>query len=306
MALTAKQVFKNILIELHKINAPALKLYEFNYYANKATSQYLNTIYNFYNTNQQTTDDLRALHSTVYLEPEEIIKNISDQKKIYTGTYECWLPLDYVHLLNCICTFTKANTDEDCGNDPQYIYKAASRLTSDMVPLVIDDYYNKPSVERPYYMIFNHNMSEKDAFPTDPLRNNNELINDSKGTDPTSSNKSPKVISLNGKNTNIAIPIAQSRISNPVRPRLEIRCGDNNKYKLTTVQVDYIKAPQLIHLTQSQLDETIDNSQILEWSDYVCQEIINILLRLLLERDNPNRLAVNTQINQTIGRQTGQ
>lgn len=42
MAMTAKQIFKNTLIELSKVNAPALKLYEFNYYFNKAVDQYVN------------------------------------------------------------------------------------------------------------------------------------------------------------------------------------------------------------------------------------------------------------------------
>jgi hypothetical protein len=61
MAMTAKQIFKNTLIELSKVNAPALKLYEFNYYFNKAVDQYVNQVYNIYDVNQQTTDDLRVL-----------------------------------------------------------------------------------------------------------------------------------------------------------------------------------------------------------------------------------------------------
>ena len=56
--MTARQIFEATLIELSKIQAPALKLYEFNYLFNKAINQYINKVYNVYDINQQTTDDL--------------------------------------------------------------------------------------------------------------------------------------------------------------------------------------------------------------------------------------------------------
>ena len=39
-------------------------------------------------------------------------------------------------------------------------------------------------------------------------------------------------------------------------------------------------------LTQEQLDYTEDNSQILEFPDYVCQEIINELVHLVMENNS--------------------
>lgn len=70
--MTARQVYEYVLIELGKINAPALKLYEFNYLFNKAINQYINTIYTkVYDQNQQSTDDLRVLKSTAYLRPNK-------------------------------------------------------------------------------------------------------------------------------------------------------------------------------------------------------------------------------------------
>ena len=69
--MTARQVFEATLIELSKIQAPALKLYEFNYLFNKAINQYINKVYNVYDINQQTTDDLRVLKATAYLKPHK-------------------------------------------------------------------------------------------------------------------------------------------------------------------------------------------------------------------------------------------
>ena len=70
--MTARQVFEATLIELSKIQAPSLKLYEFNYLFNKAINQYINKVYNVYDINQQTTDDLRVLKSTAYLVPQKM------------------------------------------------------------------------------------------------------------------------------------------------------------------------------------------------------------------------------------------
>jgi hypothetical protein len=118
---------------LSKVNAPALKLYEFNYYFNKAINQYINTVYNIYDVNQQTTDDLRVLQGSIYLTPTKISKanqalvsvdkpetpkgDGSDEgysesnsrnylsskynqlQSLYGAAYECWLPMDYLHIL---------------------------------------------------------------------------------------------------------------------------------------------------------------------------------------------------------------
>ena len=49
-----------------------MKLYEFNYLFNKAINQYINKVYNVYDINQQTTDDLRVLKATAYLTPHKV------------------------------------------------------------------------------------------------------------------------------------------------------------------------------------------------------------------------------------------
>lgn len=62
--MTSKQVYEATAIELNNVQAPALKLYEFNYFFNQAILQFVNKVYNVYDVNQQTTDDLRVLKST--------------------------------------------------------------------------------------------------------------------------------------------------------------------------------------------------------------------------------------------------
>ena len=81
---------------------------------------------------------------------------------------------------------------------------------------------------------------------------------------------------------------------------MEIRCGNNPNFELETVYIDYLKTPQHIKLTQLQLDLVEDTSQLLEYPDYVCYEIVGELVKLFLENASDPRLQTNIPINQTI------
>lgn len=91
---------------------------------------------------------------------------------------------------------------------------------------------------------------------------------------------------------------AAVRYGNASEVRLEIRYGkDDTLFKLENVYVDYIKTPQHIRLTQEQLDLTEDTSQMMEFPDYVCQEIINELVKLCMENASDPRLQTNLAVN---------
>lgn len=89
---------------------------------------------------------------------------------------------------------------------------------------------------------------------------------------------------------------------------MEIRYGKENPlFVLSKVYVDYLKVPKFIRLTQTQIDEVEDASQIFEFPDYACQEIVNELVKLLMENGSDPRLQTNIPINQSIatpGQQT--
>ena len=409
--MTARQVFEATLIELSKIQAPSLKLYEFNYLFNKAINQYINKVYNVYDINQQTTDDLRVLKSTCFLTPNKVqlgvdnsaIKNIGKQnagfnskteeyfvdakgndckmvteitettktityykktkgtegtesqyepygipsvinltgrhsgqatsylskthssiQSLHGATYEVFLPIDYLHMLNCVCIYYVAKT-KDCWDAGSYIEVPANRLTADSWSQIVADIYNRPSPMRPYYYI--HNMNQQQSLPTDPVISDNNSPTGYKGIDianvyqVTSSEGAiadgdnpgsnfQRTFKLADKNeTEISLvekPIA-ARIGNTSNVRCEIRYGkDDSLFQLAEVQIDYVKVPQHIRLTQEQLDLTEDSSQIMEFPDYVNQEIINELVHLVMERTSDPRLSNNMQISQSIARPTQQ
>ena len=115
----------------------------------------------------------------------------------------------------------------------------------------------------------------------------------------------PREISLTLPNTyNITSLVdkdAYIRHSNPSSVRCEIRYGkDDSVFKLEEVVVDYIKSPQCVKLTQEQMDLTIDTSQIMEFPDYVCQEIINELVHIVMENGSDQRLQTHIPVSQSI------
>ena len=377
--MTARQVFEATAIELSKIQAPTLKLFEFNYLFNKAINQYINKVYNVYDINQQTTDDLRVLKSTCFLTPHKVevagrgsgvtkdsaIQNIgaktgghgddtgytgaatsylskahSSIQSLHGATYEVFLPIDYLHMLNCVCIYYVAKT-KDCWDAGSYIEVPANRLTADSWSQIVTDIYNRPSPMRPYYYI--HNLNQQQALPTDPRVSTatgtgiEEVGIDMPGiykvtgadggeglTDITTNTSTEaqtsnfqRTFKLNlgkdaqGKDVEQQVSLVEKptalRAGNTSNVRCEIRYGkDDSLFQLAEVQVDYVKVPQHIRLTQEQLDLTEDTSQIMEFPDYVNQEIINELVHLVMERTADPRLSTNIQMSQSIARPTGQ
>ena len=371
--MTARQVFEATLIELSKIQAPALKLYEFNYLFNKAINQYINKVYNVYDINQQTTDDLRVLKATAYLKPHKYGITSSNETKPYNNytsggsnpeyngkspsadtqyatassylssahsqiqslngaTYEVFMPIDYLHMLNCVCIYYVAK-QKDCWDAGSYIQIPATRLTADSWSQIVTDIYNRPSPMRPYYYI--HNQASSITIPTDPVTGNGTPSDTNPagytGTDMpiggykvTSDNGAVATNTSDGAGSNFQrtfklkngevskdISLVEKptavRVANPSNVRCEIRYGkDDSLFQLVEVQIDYVKSPQFIRLTQEQIDLTEDTSQIMEFPDYVNQEIINELVHLVMEHSNDPRLANNMQMTNTIARPTGQ
>ena len=117
------------------------------------------------------------------------------------------------------------------------------------------------------------------------------------------------IINNNGnyENASLVQKTAQVRYGNSSQVRMEIRYGtDDSVFKLTRVYIDYIKAPQHIRLTQEQLDLTEDTSQMLEFPDYVCQEIVNELVHLIMENTANQRLSTHPVVSQSIANPTQQ
>lgn len=338
--MTSKQIYEATAIELSKVQAPALKLYEFNYFFNQAIRQFVNKVYNVYDVNQQTTDDLRVLKATATLLPK-IAPSTGNKALDYLrgATYYVDMPDDYLHLLNCICLFD-VNKTKECWNKGDVMVVGATKLTADSWSSVVDDVYNQPTKKRPYYYVHNQNdihvstdgnlTSVNSELPTNindteakvPSGNPTDNLHTLGFTTYTEAGQSWGTLdgdsnfvrnfegyndSGNAENNLIEKP-AGSRHANSSRVKVEIRCGrdKSNIFSLSAVQIDYVKAPQFIRLTQEQLDSDEDISQVMEFPDYVNQEIVNELVNLVMRKTNDPALQAHIQMTQSIARPTGQ
>jgi len=277
--MTSRQLFEYALIELNKVQAPSLLLEDYNYFINKAVNQYINKVYNLYDINQQKSDDLRVLKSTAILTPTT--NNDYGTSTLLRKSYEVELPDDYLHTLNCLVEYIPTSNFK-CYDVNVPVYFGAKRLTADMFSQIINNYYMRPSYKNPYYYINNVNITN--TYPTTDSQVDIDYT--PLGTEPIAENIEK---------------VTQKRYGNKSKVRMEIRYGkDDSLFTLSKVYIDYLKSPQFIRLTQEQVDTVQDNSQILEFPDYVCQEIVNELIHLLMENGSDPRLQSHIPINQSI------
>ena len=277
--MTERDLYEYALIEMNKVEAPSLLLEDFNYFINKAVQQYINKTYNRYDINQQSSDDLRVLKATTRLNLTKIdLPGLVGGKQKFV--YETVLPDDYMHILNCIVEYTVAKNFK-CYREGEHVDFAAKRLTADMAAGIIQNLYMKPDYKRPYYYINNINS---DNYNPKTTNSTNAATASKVDVELTDSKKDE-----------------DTRISNASKVRLELRFGaDDTLFVPTYLLIDYIKSPMFIRLNYDDITSTEDNTRALEFPDYVCYEIVNELVKLLMENASDPRVQTNYAVNQTI------
>ena len=287
--MTARELYEYALIELNKLEAPSLLLEDYNYFINKAVQQYINLVYAKLEIDQQSTDDIRVLKTSAILKPIRLSEDPTYShlsNGLFKSSYYVDLPADYMHLLNCIVEYKVSVSNFKCYNKDDIVYFAARRLTPDMYTQILNNAYMRPMYKRPYYYL--NNINTVNTIVTNPSMDTAILDANKKN------NETPSIlVDSNNKQGD--------RLSNPSIVRLELRYGnDDGVFVPNNIYVDYLKSPMYIRLTQEQINSTLDYSQVLEFPDYVCFEIANIFVRLLMENTSDPRLQTNMPINNTI------
>ena len=287
--MTARELYEYALIELNKLEAPSLLLEDYNYFINKAVQQYINLVYAKLEIDQQSTDDIRVLKTSAILKPIRLSEDPTYShlsNGLFKSSYYVDLPADYMHLLNCIVEYKVSVSNFKCYNKNDIVYFAARRLTPDMYTQVLNNAYMRPMYKRPYYYL--NNINTANTIVTNPSMDTAILDANKKDNETPST-----LVDSNNKQGD--------RLSNPSIVRLELRYGnDDGVFVPNNIYVDYLKSPMYIRLTQEQINSTLDYSQVLEFPDYVCFEIANIFVRLLMENTSDPRLQTNMPINNTI------
>ena len=168
--------------------------------------------------------------------------------------------------------------------------------------------YESGNIVKTSHSVSNDNVKEGTDIPVErtgwvggELRSDNTLI--------VKSGTNPRSLVIGGLNASTIERSQGLRYGNVSKVRMEIRYGtDNSIFTLDheegkkggKIYIDYIKTPQHIRLTQKELDTTEDISQVLEFPDYVCQEILNELVHIIMENISDQRLQTHPVVSQSI------
>ena len=87
-----------------------------------------------------------------------------------------------------------------------------------------------------------------------------------------------------------------------VNNRFEIKVGDidTKSVEISNILVEYLSDPTPVDMTEEEVENTEDTSEVLEFSTSVGEEINKICLNLILERGSSHRLQANQAVNQSI------
>lgn len=164
-------------------------------------------------------------------------------------------------MLSCIVSFEKLANSDKCGSKTNStISTVARKMTSDIAPTIINNAYFKPSYKNPYYFL--SSTIVEDGVMDSIIEPCDDYIE---------TNKTVKLNLIVGK----------------------------VKYEPTNVFINYLKTPEKVYLEEEDLYGE-DRTKEMEFPEYVCYEIINEFVKLLLENTADPRLSTNVPINQSI------
>ena len=231
MYKTAREVYIDVLTEMLKEEAPTVYLEDFNYYFNKAVSEYLKLRYELFEATQQLTDDLRFWKEEY---PATALEIPIDDIGLPDGK-------DYRHLTSCVFNVTLTRPVTNCEQQAltTKTYRAV-RMSSSVKAGLHNNVYLEPTFYRPYFDIINNKIR---IF------------------------------------TGSSLP---------------------SWVKISNIVVEYLRHPAIVDLTEAQVANDPDTSQVMEFTSDVGDEIVKILMKLLLERGMNPRLQTQIPVNQSI------
>lgn len=174
--------------------------------------------------------------------------------------YFATLPNNYWHMLSCMVSFTKLAGSDKCGSKTD---TSVSTVAKKMTADIAPTIINNAYL-KPSYKNPYYSISVEQNIETelDKIVDPCDLIENNKGT---------KINLYVGKT-----------IHEPVK-----------------MFVNYLKTPEKVYLEEMDLYGE-DKTKEMEFPDYVCYEIINEFVKLLLENTADPRLSTNIPINQSI------
>lgn len=272
---SVREIYDYIQIELNKAKAPSITLEDFLYFLNKAINNYCNIKYNTFNINQQFTDDLRELIRT-YTIASPKIKNGNDV--IMQNNDDPLTPINPI-----------PNTDEGINIDYAVVSIGLPANYYHLLGCTIKyKRTSKPITSKKYeiYTIRTIKPYKVRRVTTDSLTMTlNNYYYRPKPNNP--------YFILNNETFNTG--------SNVVKSNIEIHIGKlPETYTVEKASVMYFINPKKMFMTEDDLYSVEDTTEKMEFSRYICYEIINILIGLIMINSGNSLVGAVQSFNKTI------
>lgn len=265
--MTEKEFHYKVQIAIDKVKTPNLLLEEHNHYANLAMNDWVKTAYQRYNTTQATSDEL------------QVLKGIA-----------------YYNVTNVTSTAITAQMILD--NNTPGVTVTGQRTRHGISFQFPDNYY--------HLLKCNLGLTPKQNFKCYEQGLTTEFtchrLTDDKAIETNTYLKAkytnPYVYIYNN---NTFAPYAGSTIANRDRqPSFEIKTGlVEDMFNYTFIDVRYIRYPRVLNLTQSQLEGAGDTSNVMEFPDFICDEILKRMVAYVMERNSDPRTSSAFQVSNT-------
>ncbi len=260
--MTWREAYTALLMELNKVSAPSIHLEEYNYFGNKGVQEYTNERATLYNSSGQLTDDLQALYNSA---TGKVIKTITNNIPSYTVNY------------------TGSITDT---KNAAVGKKFGSSFLTCLLP---DNYFRYLAGDCNIKTLFSYKCWGAGYVHNNPLKRlpadihagvmNNSFLKPGF--------RNPYYMIVDGDDGGVV-------------GNLQLFIGDYNKFEVSDFTIDYLKQPSTYTLTSVQAAGIVDNSQLMEFPEYACNEIVKRITKLVLENSTDPRLQTNPLINNTI------
>ena len=283
--MTVREFYRNVLIELNKEEASALYVEDFLYYANKAVNFYVNSRYGMYDTSQQVADDLRALA----MGPE----TVKDADGIIAAKAEC------VSLCNTRgekCEDACTGTDDEielCVAECKINKAACIHACAKRYPNTHD---NLTALNHSYRHILNC------IITVTLVRSASIGCNQSNGSTVQYACKRMTADRRSAiQNNSFLEPTFYRPYFKITGDRLEVLTGNStSEFTVDDVSIEYLKNPGTLKIEAEDLLTIVDTTDVMEFDEYVCIELVNMAVGFILEQGTDPRLATQPSINQSI------
>lgn len=272
---SVREIYDYIQIELNKAKAPSITLEDFLYFLNKAINNYCNIKYNTFNIDQQFTDDLRELVRT-YTIASPKIKNGNDV--IMQNNDDPLTPINPI-----------SNTDEGINIDYAVVSIELPANYYHLLGCTIKyKRTSKPITSKKYeiYTIRTIKPYKVRRVTTDSLTMTlNNYYYRPKPNNP--------YFILNNETFNTG--------SNVVKSNIEIHIGKlPETHTVEKASIMYFINPKKMFMAEDDLYSVEDTTEKMEFSRYICYEIINILIGLIMINSGNPLVGAVQSFNKTI------